>query len=313
MKNNESKSRNYCFTINNYTQEDLERLHELGAEMTKHHFLIFGLELAPETGTKHVQGYIQLNEAQRFKYLHKYFNLQRDNKLFRFHIDIANGTPEQNINYCSKDGDFYQYGTPVSQGKRTDMIVIKELVKENPKQLNEVIDERANNLQQLKFAQSIQQFYLKNRDPNYPPKVFWIFGSTGAGKTSLVYQTFDDVCSVSSPRWAGTGYNQNECLLFDDIREFDIPFNDLLKITDRFPYTLERKHGHIPLNSPFIIFTSPRNIDHTFISVKENLAQLKRRLVEINLDMVKDFREVDLKNLDEKYIWNDVNNVDVVW
>lgn len=308
MTNSEPKSRNYCFTINNYTPEDLEKLHSLGSELSNHHFLIFGLELAPETGTKHLQGYIQLNDAQRFKYLHKYFALKRNNKLFKFHIEIANGTPEQNIKYCSKDGDFYQYGTPVSQGKRTDMIEIKECIKENPKDINKIIDERANNLQQLKFAQSIQPIYLTHRDPSHPPKVYWIFGSTGVGKTSLIYRTFSDVCSVSSPRWAGTGYNQNDVLLFDDIREFDMSFNDLLKITDRFPYTLEKKHGQIPLNSPFIIFTSPYSIDRTFASTKENLKQLKRRIIEIDLDSVENIDEIDLKDLDEKYIYRPVND-----
>lgn len=297
------KSRNYCFTINNYTKEDLEQLHMLGAELKKHHYVIYGLEIAPETGTKHVQGYIQLNEAQRFNYLHKYFNLKRANGLLKFHIEKANGTPEQNIIYCSEDGDFYEYGTPISQGKRTDMMEIKEQIKANPKDLNKIIDERANNLQQLKFAQSIQSVYLTHRDPAYPPQVFWLFGATGVGKTSLVYKTFSDVCSVSSPRWAGTGYNQNECLLFDDIREFDITFNELLKITDRFPFTLERKHGQIPLNSPYIVFTAPYSIDQTFTSTKENLKQLKRRVVQIDLDSVADINDIDLKNLDPKYIY----------
>ena len=47
MKKNEPKSRNYCFTINNYTKEDIEKLHTLGKELADHHYIIFGLELAP--------------------------------------------------------------------------------------------------------------------------------------------------------------------------------------------------------------------------------------------------------------------------
>lgn len=307
MKENESKSRRLCYTINNYTEDELKDFIQLAQSLENHRYICFGLEEAPTTGTKHIQGYIELNDAQRYSFLHKYFNLKRGKKLVKFHIDIANGTAEENRKYCQKDGNFYEFGEPIKQGARTDLIEIKMLVRDNPKNLNKIIDERANNLQQLKFAQSIQPIYLNHRNPDFPPTVFWIFGSTGVGKTSLVYRSFFDVCSVSSPRWAGTGYNQNECLLFDDIREFDIPFNDLLKITDRYPYTLERKHGQIALNSPYIIFTAPMCIDHTFKNTKENTMQLKRRLTEIDLDNVGDVNEIDLKNFDEKYKFKGVN------
>lgn len=307
MKTNETKSRNYCFTINNYTQEDLEKLHTLGAESANHHYLIFGLELAPETGTKHIQGYIQLNEAQRFNYLQKYFNLQRNKKLFKFHIEIANGTPEQNIKYCSKDGDSYNYGIPQSQGKRTDMTEIKVLVKENPKDIYRIIDEKANNLQQLKYALSLQPIYLKHRDPQFQPKVYWIFGATGVGKTSLVYKCFDDICSVSSYDWLGTGYNQNECFLLDDFRPENLRFEMLLKLTDRYPISLYFKGGQIPFNSPYIVITSPKSIERTFDRNKEDLKQLKRRVVEIHIGVVPYENEINLKDLDAEHIWNNVN------
>ncbi len=307
MKEKESKSRRFCYTINNYTEEELKDFIKLAESLENHRYICFGLEIAPTTGTKHIQGYIELNESQRYSFLHKYFNFKRDKKILKFHIENANGTAEENKVYTGKDNEFYEFGEPIKQGARTDLIEIKMLVKDNPKNLNKIIDERANNLQQLKFAQSIQPIYLSDRNPKFPPHVFWIFGSTGVGKTSLVYRNFDDVCSVSSPRWAGTGYNQNECLLFDDIREFDIAFNDLLKITDRFPYTLERKHGQIALNSPFIVFTAPKCIDQTFTSTRENLMQLKRRLIEIDLDSVENINDIDLKNLDEKYKFKGVN------
>jgi len=128
--------------------------------------------------------------------------------------------------------------------------------------------------------------------------VYWIYGRTGIGKTSLVYRCFNDICSVSDSNWIGTGYTQNECLLFDDFREGNVPFEQLLKITDRYPFTLFFKGGSIPLNSPFIIFTSPQSIDNSFPWIRkgENLEQLKRRVVEIDLDMVEDISAIDLKN-----------------
>lgn len=295
------KSRRYCFTIHNYTVEELARFHVLAESLEKHRFIVYGLEIAPDTGTKHIQGYIELNTAQRFTFLHSYINIRRNDELLKFHVDIANGTADQNKKYTSKGGEHFEFGEPITQGTRTDMVKLKEAIKENPKNLDHIIDSDVTNFQQLKFAQSIQSVYFYHRNPSNPPVVYWISGSTGAGKTFLVYRNFADICSVSNSKWPGAGYNQNECLLFDDFREFDISFNELLKITDRYPYTLERKHGHIPLNSPYIVFTSPFSIDQTFgtTSQKEDLRQLKRRIIELNLDYIKDVKSIDLKNLDD--------------
>lgn len=302
MSDKDFKTRRFCFTIQNYTKKDLDSFHLLAESLVKHRYICYGLEVAPTTGTKHIQGYVELSSAQRFSFLHKYFNFTRNKQTLKFHIDIANGTAEENKKYVSKDGDFYEFGEPMTQGARTDMKQIKEKVKENPKDLYKIIDEHGNNLQQVRFAQTLQPLYMPKRSPNNPPKVFWIFGSTGIGKTSLVANTFEDICFVSSYKWLGTDYNQNECFFLDDFRQYDLPFSTILKITDPYPFTLEFKGSQIPLNSPFIIFTSPKSIEQTFSNTTEDLGQLQRRIIQINLDAIEDKENIDLRNLDEKYI-----------
>lgn len=300
MKEKDIKNRRFCFTVNNYTKVDLKHFHKLAKSLEKHRYICYGLEIAPTTNTKHIQGYIEFDIAQRFIFLQNYFNFKRGKKFLKFNINIANGTAEQNKNYCMKDGDFYEYGEPSTQGARTDLLDIKKMIKENPKKLNEIIDEHGNNLQQVRFAQAIQSIYLNDRDPNIPPVVFWIFGSAGIGKTKLVYDTFKDICSVSSYDWLGTGYNQNECFLLDDFRWGNLTFETILKITDRYPYILYYKGSQIPLNSSYIIFTSPKSIDQTFNSTNEDLEQIKRRMVEINLDTIENINDINLRNLKNK-------------
>lgn len=308
MSNQDIKSRRYCFTIHNYIKKDLGRFHKLASGLDNHRYICYGLEIAPETKTEHIQGYIELNEAQRLTYLQNYFNFKRNGKLLKFHIEIANGTVEQNKNYVSKGGNSFEFGVPLLQGDRTDLRKIKEGVKNNPQNIAPLVDELVSNHQQLRYAEGLRSYYLPHRDPSIPPKVFWIFGPTGIGKTSLVYKSFTDICSVSSHDWLGTGYTQNECLLIDDIREFSLPFEQLLKIADRYPFTLFYKGGQIPLNSPFIVITSPYGIDDTFKITKENLEQLKRRIVQINMDNIPAGEKIDLRNLDEKHIWDNVND-----
>jgi hypothetical protein len=313
MDNTDRKSRRYCFTIPNYTKKNLKELKSLAESLSDHRYICYGLELSKETGLPHIQGYIEFNIAQRFLHLQSYFNLTKRGKPLKFHIEEAKGSAEQNKKYCEKEGDFYEFGEPSTQGKRTDMIKMKERVKNNPRDIDKIIDEDANNFQQLKFVQAIQPIYLEHRNPNVPPTVYWIFGPTGIGKTSLIYRNFEDICSVSSPRWAGTGYNQNECLLFDDYRPADLPFNDLLKIADRYPYTLERKHGNIPLNSPFIVFTSPKPVREAFKFLGEDVAQLERRVIQIHLLHEVEADNIDLQNLDSKYIHEGVNDYKKNW
>jgi hypothetical protein len=297
MDKKQSKSRRLCFTIPNYSEEDLARFHLLAESLEKHCYISYGLETG-ETGFPHIQGYVELNSAQRFAYLQKYFNFKKDGELLKFHIEVANGTAHENRKYTQKEGTGFEYGEPLKQGSRSDLSEIKEAVKANPKDLPRIIDELANNQQQLRYAESLQPYYFQHRSPNTPPKVFWIYGSTGIGKTSLVYRCFEDVCSVSDGSWPGTGYRQNECLLFDDFREGNVRFEQLLKITDRYKYDLQYKGGFLPLNSPYIIFTSPQSIDHSFPfdGKGENLQQLKRRVIEIYIDSPETSNAIDLKN-----------------
>lgn len=81
---------NWCFTINNYTKSDLASIE---ANMKHIRYIICGKEIG-EKGTNHLQGYIQLYTKQRISYVKKIFP--------RAHLEIAKGSLEQNIAYCSK-------------------------------------------------------------------------------------------------------------------------------------------------------------------------------------------------------------------
>jgi len=279
------KNRNYVFTINNPTKKNIAQLDKLGASLADHSYIIYGIETAPTTGTVHIQGYIQLLQPRPFLWLQKYFNLKHRNKLIRFWHEPAIGSLSDNKKYTSKSGDFREFGTPKEQGKRTDLSEIKEKILLNPKDLNKIVANDIQNYQQLKFAENLQKYFFKNRDVAMAPRVYWIYGSSGIGKTKLVYDSFDSICSVSDYQWLGTGYQQQECYLLDDFRSGDISFNTLLKLTDRYPYQVFFKGGSMPFNSPYIVITTPKNIKDTFgiMAETEELLQLYRRVMEIDL------------------------------
>ena len=95
----ENKKTNFCFTWNNYIVEGVSREERLVGwleEFTK--YACFGHEIAPTTGTPHLQGFFSLKKRDRTSTLQKKFQ--------KLGIDMAliyaSGNAEQNRAYCSK-------------------------------------------------------------------------------------------------------------------------------------------------------------------------------------------------------------------
>lgn len=93
----EVRSRCWVFTINNYTEEQENRL-----QAWKSRYMVYGRETAPSTGTRHLQGYVCLANPAKLSAIRA--------KIGAGWYKPAKGTPAQNLKYCSKSGDFY--GTP---------------------------------------------------------------------------------------------------------------------------------------------------------------------------------------------------------
>lgn len=85
----------WVLTWNNYTENELNIFGDEIAKISKGYIL--GREIG-ESGTPHIQGYIELNKKMRSTAILKI------NK--HLHLDIAKGTQEQNIKYCCKDNNF---------------------------------------------------------------------------------------------------------------------------------------------------------------------------------------------------------------
>lgn len=88
-----SSLRRVVFTLNNYTQDELTTLLQ---DLGKHQYII-GKEVG-ESGTPHLQGYIEFATPVKFRTIKKI--------LPRAHLEKAKGNKQQNIDYCSKDGNF---------------------------------------------------------------------------------------------------------------------------------------------------------------------------------------------------------------
>lgn len=98
------RSRGWCFTINNYTYEDMDNLVFM-CDFAR--YLIVGFEKGKK-GTDHIQGFVYFNDAKTFQRIKKYIP--------GAHIERAKGSVEDNFEYCSKDDEYYEYGEKPLQG-----------------------------------------------------------------------------------------------------------------------------------------------------------------------------------------------------
>jgi len=87
-----SRARSWCFTLNNYTDQEFK---DLTSWLAQKHKYICGQEVG-EGGTPHLQGYFIAKNALRFDSLKKAWP--------RVHWEMARGTRDQNVAYCSKEG-----------------------------------------------------------------------------------------------------------------------------------------------------------------------------------------------------------------
>lgn len=115
-----SRARSYCFTLNNYNDDELATLREAGRSAK---YLVMGLEVG-ESGTPHVQGYVVFQSA-------KTLSAAKATLGARCYLERARGTPEEASNYCKKDGSYEQFGTLPQQGKRNDLRAFLGAVDDN--------------------------------------------------------------------------------------------------------------------------------------------------------------------------------------
>jgi len=94
-----SRHRSFCFTWNNYPDDHQDRLDQCG-----YRYVLFGYEWAPTTGTPHLQGFLYFTNAKTLAAVIKL--------LPGVVLLVAKGSYTQNRVYCTKGGDYLEFGTP---------------------------------------------------------------------------------------------------------------------------------------------------------------------------------------------------------
>lgn len=214
-----ARANRYVFTVNTHAAAFAGRLHVIFENRTDHIRYVCGqLEIAPETGNLHFQGYIQLLKSQRLSWLktniHQtaHFEAQkaRDNSLAR--------------DYCRKeetrapDQDFIEFGLfCASKRSRTDLARIRDEIKKGTTHIK-LIEELPETYG--KYTRFVDRCFSLIKPPSNEEgvKVILYFGEPGTGKTRKAFQEYPNLyCTpISNGALWLDGYDNQETTLLDD-------------------------------------------------------------------------------------------------
>lgn len=271
--------RNWCFTVNNYRDEDEKQLKEL-----KDMYILYAHELS-SIGTPHLQGYLYSPTKISRKALSK--------KMPTAFLEPANGDLEQNKNYIigpyEKDGKIKPYnpnhiiiGTEPKQGQRKDLDILKNQILNSETTPDEIaINNPLMYHQYARTLTKIEDIALRRKFRTEMTECIWYYGTTGTGKSHTAYEGYHPDTHYNWKDDGGwqDGYVQQEIVIINEFRG-EIKYKDLLLMIDKWPYEVRRRNREpMPFTSKKIIITSslPPSEIYKNLNEKDSLEQLTRR------------------------------------
>lgn len=259
--------RRYCFTVNNYTEQDISDVNSLECL-----YLVYGFETG-EQGTIHMQGYVVFKNPMAFETLKK--------KIPRAHIEVALKGHEANIRYCKKDGNYFEKGK-LPEMKRSKLN-IDELQRIKPKDLIQHL-----NGTRLLIGMSLENQMLDEirNDCLEKPYIYYIHGSTGTGKTYLAYKIAtqkwenDEIATLDWKNGFAICNNyQAKCLILPEFRPSNVDASTFLQFCDGYGCVLNIKGSHCYIRPRMIIICSIKSPYEIYRD--EMNEQFIRRITEI--------------------------------
>jgi len=256
--NNGNKVRTWCFTLNNYTPEELAVIYETVDNSDVFKYAIIGKETG-ESGTPHLQGYLVYKNPVRF-------NTVRQAVSMRSHIEPAKGTAVQNVAYCSKEDAFREWGTrPISN---------KDKGRLEKERYSQAWDHAARgNLEDIDADLRIRHYSTLKRifDDKMTERqlvdteeeMLWYWGASGTGKSRKARTDNPDAYLKNCNKWWDGYTDQQVCLLEDFDQKHSVLVHHLKIWADRYPFLGELKGSTRKIRPRRLIVTSnyhPRDI-----------------------------------------------------
>lgn len=224
------------------------------------------------SGTMHLQGYIEMESRKRRNTM--------CSLIPGAHWEPRKGTQEQAIAYvCKSDtqvaGPWF-YGKPLlGKGNDGDLAAAIDLVREGVR-ASEIAAQYPTTW--VRHSRGLLELALRTSKPRMePPTVTVLWGSTGSGKSRFVFDKYkaNDIFVVPDQGMWMDGYEGQPVVLFDEFYG-GIPWSQLLRLTDRYPYHAAVKGGFVNFAPTHIVFTSNRHPGSWYPNIRNHAAFARR-------------------------------------
>jgi len=271
------RGRGWCFTWNNYPDDYRSTLDAIECR-----YIIAGEELAPNTGTPHLQGYVMFAAAKRPTTVMGLFP--------SCHLSNARGTPTQNVEYCRKtravderaNEHVYERGDkPLDPADKGAMEQARYQSAWDFAKAGEIESVDADiRVRLYSSLRRIEKDFMPAVGRLDAPCGIWIHGLSGAGKSRAVLDAYPDLYPKPRNNW-WDGYQREEVVLLDDVDRFDVALGGKLKHwADCYPFIGENKGGSLKIRPKKFFVTSQYKIEEIWTD-QETVDALKRRFVVI--------------------------------
>lgn len=231
-----------------------------------------------ESGTPHEQGYVEFDKNQRLSALKKI--------LPTAHWAVRRGTQQQARDYCMSTGAHadkprvsgpFEYGvlTPPQQGKRNDILAVKEAIDSGMK-YTDLIDKY--------FAQYARhdKFFMKYQAIKVDPKKDWktytivLIGPPRIGKSRYCKINYPGAYWKEDSQW-WDGYDHHETVVLDDFYGW-LRYHSLLRLADEYEYTVQPKGGVVNYLAKTLLITSNKDPKLWYKKKEDNIDALLERI-----------------------------------
>lgn len=248
--------RNYgfLFTTNNYSNDDVERCKALECR-----YIIIGFEVAPTTGTPHLQGYVHFGSAQQ---LARVISLLPAGS----HIEVARGSAQQNRDYCAKSGQFWEHGScPINAGEREKSRWEEARKKARIGAFKEIPADI-----ELRCYSAIRAIYAEEMQMHKPPMLDdvcgeWHWGVAGAGKSYGLRLRYPDAF-IKNLNKDWDGYVNQDAVIMDELTpSLARALASYIKLwSDRYAFNANIKYSVKFIRPKVFLITSNYSIEECF-------------------------------------------------